>query len=42
MKEFLNFVMAFGAILIPLLFAWAVVNHLANKKTRKPNRNPAE
>lgn len=38
MEEFLVFMMAFGAILIPLLFAWAVVNRLANKQTRKPER----
>jgi hypothetical protein len=33
--EFLNFLLAIAALLIPLLFAWVVVNRLANKHSPK-------
>jgi hypothetical protein len=36
--ELLNFLMAIAALLIPLLFAWVVVNYLANKPSRKHER----
>jgi hypothetical protein len=40
--EFLNFMMAIVALVVPLLFAWVVVNHQANKPPRKQERKPSK
>lgn len=36
--NFLNFLMALAAFVVPLLFAWVVVNCLANKPPRKHDK----
>lgn len=40
--ELLNFLMAVAALIIPLLFAWVAVNHLANKHSRKQERKSSK
>jgi len=40
--ESLNVLMAIAALVVPLLFAWVVVNHLANKHPRKQERKSSK
>ena len=40
--EILNFLMAGAALVVPLLFAWVVVNCLANKPPRKQERKSSK
>lgn len=42
MEEVLEMLMALAALLVPLLFAWVVVNHLANKHSRKHERKSSK
>jgi len=38
----LNVLMAIAALVVPLLFAWVVVNHLANTHLRKQERKSSK
>jgi hypothetical protein len=38
MEEVLEILMALAALVIPMLFAWVVVNRLATKHPRKQER----
>jgi len=40
--EVLNFLMAIAALVVPLLFAWVVVNSLAHKHSRKHERKSSK
>jgi hypothetical protein len=42
MGEFMTFLMAIAALVVPLLFAWVVVNSLANKRSRKHERKSSK
>lgn len=42
MEEVLEILMALAALVIPMLFAWVVVNRLATKHSRKHERKSSK